>query len=46
MDNVVAFGGLFPGRQILAHQKDEFLYIEDLIKMTKIYTNAIKVLVE
>ncbi|MBA7542967.1 putative dipeptidase [subsurface metagenome] len=46
LDNMVAFGGLFPGRQILAHQKDEFLYIEDLIKMTKIYTNSIKTLVE
>lgn len=46
LDNMVAFGGLFPGRQRLAHQKDEFLYIEDLIKMTKIYTKAIKVLVE
>jgi len=46
LENMVAFGGLFPGRQILAHQKDEFLYIEDLIKMTKIYTHAIKILVE
>jgi len=46
MDNIVAFGSLFPGRPILAHQKDEFLYIEDLIKMTKIYAPAIQALVE
>jgi succinyl-diaminopimelate desuccinylase len=46
LDNFVAFGGLFPGREILAHAKDEFMYIEDLIKMTKIYILAIKALVE
>lgn len=46
LDNCVAFGGLFPGREILAHRKDEYIYIEDLIKMTKIYIPAIKALVE
>ncbi|MBA7539861.1 hypothetical protein ES705_32146 [subsurface metagenome] len=46
LDNMVAFGPLFPGRQILAHQKNEFLYLEDIVKMTKVYVKAIKVLVE
>ncbi len=41
MDNAVAFGPLFPGQPELAHQKDEYMAIEDLIKITKIYTNAL-----
>jgi len=46
LENIVAFGSLFPGREILAHQVNEYLCIEDLIKMTKIYTPAIQALVE
>lgn len=46
LNNIVAFGAHFPGRKMLAHQKNEFLYIKDLIKMTKIYAPAIKALVE
>lgn len=45
-DNFVAFGALFPGREMLAHRKDEYIFIEDLIKMTKIYTFAMKELLE
>ncbi|QEK11371.1 dipeptidase PepV [Crassaminicella thermophila] len=41
MDNAVAFGPLFPGQPELAHQKDEFIAIEDLIKITKIYAQAL-----
>lgn len=41
MKNAVAFGPLFPGQPELAHQKDEFIAIEDLIKITKIYANAL-----
>lgn len=37
----VAFGPLFPGRPEIAHQKDEFMYIEDLLKATAIYAQAI-----
>jgi succinyl-diaminopimelate desuccinylase len=37
----VAFGPLFPGREDVAHQKDEYMYIEDLIKATAIYAQAI-----
>jgi len=37
----VAFGPLFPGREDVVHQKDEYIYIEDLIKATAIYTQAI-----
>lgn len=37
----VAFGPLFPGREDIAHQKDEYMYIEDLVKATAIYAQAI-----
>ncbi|MCH1625364.1 dipeptidase PepV [Fredinandcohnia quinoae] len=37
----VAFGPLFPGRPDIAHQKDEYIIIEDLIKATAIYAQAI-----
>lgn len=37
----VAFGPLFPGREDVAHQKDEHIFIEDLVKATAIYAQAI-----
>lgn len=37
----VAFGPLFPGRPDIAHQKDEYIHIEDLLKATAIYAQAI-----
>ncbi|GAE32368.1 acetylornithine deacetylase/succinyl-diaminopimelate desuccinylase and related deacylases [Halalkalibacter hemicellulosilyticusJCM 9152] len=36
----VAFGPLFPGREDRAHQKNEEILIEDLLKMTAIYADA------
>lgn len=39
--NAVAFGALFPGKPELAHEKDEYIEIDDLIKCTKIYAHAI-----
>ncbi|WP_099351938.1 dipeptidase PepV [Fredinandcohnia onubensis] len=37
----VAFGPLFPGRPDVAHQKDECILVEDLVKATAIYAQAI-----
>ena len=37
----VAFGALFPGRPDVAHQKDEYMELEDLFKATAIYAQAI-----
>jgi succinyl-diaminopimelate desuccinylase len=37
----VAFGPLFPGRPDVAHQKDEYIMIDDLLKATAIYAQAI-----
>lgn len=39
--NAVAFGPLFPGQLELAHQKDEYIGVEELLKCTKIYADAI-----
>ncbi|MGN1402656.1 MAG: dipeptidase PepV [Bacillus sp. (in: firmicutes)] len=37
----VAFGPLFPGREDIAHQKDEYMFIEDLLKAISLYAEAI-----
>ncbi|WP_283153850.1 dipeptidase PepV [Guptibacillus hwajinpoensis] len=37
----VAFGALFEGKPQLAHQKDEYVDVEDLLKATAIYAEAI-----
>ena len=41
MDNAVAFGPVFPGQKEVAHQKNEFISIEHLMKITKIYAHAL-----
>ncbi len=41
LDAGVAFGALFPGEDELAHQKDEYIDIENLMKATAIYAQAI-----
>lgn len=37
----VAFGPLFPGREETAHQVDEYIHVDDLLKATAIYAHAI-----
>ncbi len=39
--NVYAFGPTFPGEGKNAHQKDEYIEVEQLIQLTKIYAEAI-----
>jgi len=41
MDNAVAFGPMFPGMKDLAHQKDEYISIDHLMKLLEIYARAI-----
>lgn len=45
-DNILAFGPLLPGREELAHQKDEYMSIDDIITITKIYAKAIYLLAQ
>ena len=44
--NTVAFGALLPGRPMTEHQKNEFIDLDDLLLITKIYAQAIAKLVE
>lgn len=37
----VAFGMMFPGREDVVHQVNEHIYIEDMLKATAIYAQAI-----
>lgn len=41
MDNIVAFGARFPGEPELGHQKNEKISIDNLMKLTRIYAEAI-----
>lgn len=42
MENIVAFGPLFPGREATEHMKNESILIEDLFKIKEIYKKAIQ----
>ncbi|WFA09885.1 dipeptidase PepV [Tissierella sp. Yu-01] len=39
--NAVAFGPMFPGQIDVAHQKNEYISIDHLMQITKIYAHAI-----
>ncbi|MDW7668486.1 MAG: dipeptidase PepV, partial [Bacillota bacterium] len=41
IENAVAFGPILPGKEDTAHQKDEYLEIEDLLISGKIYAQTI-----
>ncbi len=41
-ENFVAFGPRFPGREQMAHQTDEYIRIDDLMKTVKIYARVIQ----
>ena len=41
MPNIVAFGPSFPGQKGIAHNSNEYMIIEDLINITRIYVRAI-----
>ncbi|WP_323742043.1 dipeptidase PepV [Salinibacillus xinjiangensis] len=41
MEKGVAYGASFPGKEMTAHQKDEYIEVEDLLKATAIYARAI-----
>ena len=42
MDNAVAFGPVFPGRECTEHQADEWIFIDDLKKAREIYRLAME----
>lgn len=40
-DNVVAFGAVFPNQEMLAHEKDEYISVDHMMKLVEIYSKAI-----
>lgn len=42
--NTVAFGALFPGREYVMHQPDEYMPVNDVVKSSLIYAKAIYLL--
>ena len=46
IDNAVAFGPQFVGREDVDHQTDEYVYVDDYIKTMAIYVDAIYRLVK
>ena len=40
-ENLVAFGGLFPGQEDMGHKKNEYIEIGKMVLMSKIYAEAI-----
>lgn len=40
MDNIVAFGPIFPGKPDLDHQANEYIEVDDLVSCAKIYGKA------
>jgi len=40
-NNIVAFGATFPGEEEVAHQKNEYISIDSLMRASKIYAEAI-----
>ena len=40
LPNIVAFGPVFPGEECTEHQPEEYIYIDDLEKITDIYFDA------
>lgn len=46
MKNAVAFGPAMPGREDVAHQKNEYMTVEDLVACMKIYARALELLLK
>lgn len=41
MESGVAYGAVFPGKIMTAHQKDEYIELDDLLRATAIYARSI-----
>ncbi len=43
-ENTVAFGALFPDREYVMHQPDEYMPVNDIVMSSIIYARAIRAL--
>lgn len=46
LENFVSYGPLFPGQKELAHERDEYIGVDDLILNAKIYAQALYALLK
>lgn len=46
MENIVAYGPSFPGQEKVAHQTDEYIDINSMVKCAQIYAKAVEKLLE
>ena len=46
MDNIIAFGPNFPGEESREHQADEYITLENLERLRRIYRRALENLLE
>lgn len=46
MPNIVAYGPVFPGQEKVAHQTDEFIELNAMIKCAQIYAKAVEKLLD
>ncbi len=46
LENFVAYGPVFPGQKELAHERDEYISVDDLILCAKIYAQALYLLLK
>lgn len=46
MDNIIAFGPNFPGEECREHEADEYITLENMERLRRIYRQALKYLVE
>lgn len=46
MPNIVAYGPVFPGQEKVAHQTDEYIEINAMVKCAQIYAKAIELLLK
>lgn len=46
MDNIIAFGPVFPGHACTEHEKNEYILVEDFLKLREVYRAALEALME
>ena len=46
MDNIIAFGPVFPGEEAREHQPDEYIALDNIEKLRRIYAQAFRNLLE
>lgn len=46
MENIIAFGPVFPGHLCTEHEKNEYILVEDFLKLRQVYRAALEALLE